>query len=104
MPLTNNTPLQITAKQFTTSIDTQLEEAKKILLKNNAYRYFKLTLIDDFYYQLGKAYWKDYLSKRPDVVVRFINIESGKEYGLCKDGRLHPIYTRGTYLIYYDPK
>ena len=100
MTLTNNIPLQITAEQFTTSIDTQLEEAKKMLLKNNAHRPFGLTLIDDFYYHLGKNYWKNYLSTHSDVIVVFINVESGREYKLCKDGRLYPRYTRRTHLLY----
>ena len=60
MILTNNIPLQITAEQFTISMNTQLEEAKMILLKNDIPRLFKLTLEDDFYYQLGKDYWITY--------------------------------------------
>lgn len=96
--------MNIKKEEFKAYIESQFEEAKKILLKNDVHRPFGLTLKDDFYYQLGKDYWKNYLSTHSDVVVRFINIESGKEYRLCKDGRLYPIYTRGTYLIYYEPK
>ena len=67
----------------------QLDEARKILLKNNAPKPIELTLIKSFYYFAGKKWWKNYLLGHQDLIVRFIDIEKNIKFRLYSDGEIY---------------
>lgn len=70
-------------------LESMINQAKKVLLNHNSPASVNLTLIKNFYYFAGKEWWKDYLSKHNDIIVIFLDTESGEKYKLGADGEIY---------------